>query len=129
MASSATVYLPLSTTVYVQVTTNAAFTQKVTITPEGRSPIVYEGSGEGEHPIGNTTIQTPGSSSNPRGYPVTVEVESDNGSGQWQPSTVMQGSCGIMYYNLVMVVSEDYIDQDWNDSVSKFSWWVEPSQR
>ncbi len=32
-----------------------------------------------------------------------------------------------MYYNLILVVSEDYIDNDWNDAAVTLTWWV-PSQ-
>jgi len=123
-----TVYLPLSSAVYLYVYTNAAFTQQVTITPSDASPIVYQGSGEGMTLIGQRVIQTPASSSNPRGYPVTVSVQTQQG-GQWVPSSTMQGSSGIMYYQTVMVVSEDYVDQDWNDSVTQFCWWVPPTAR
>jgi hypothetical protein len=28
-----------------------------------------------------------------------------------------------------MVISEDYVDLDWNDAVAQFSWWVPPSAR
>lgn len=126
--NSQTVYLPLSASVYVYVYTNAAFSQQVTLTPEGGAPIVFTGSGEGMTPIGTTTIATPGSSSNPRGFAVTVAVATYQG-GAWQPSATMQGSCGIMYYQTVQVVSEDYVDQDWNDSVVQFCWWVPPSAR
>src|SRR5882724_11987135 len=121
-----TVYLPLSTSVYVFVYANAGYLQQVTITPSGQSAQVYQGSGEGMTPIGKFTLQTPSSSPNPRGYPVTVAVQTQQG-GQWVPSSTMQGSAGIMYYQEVMVVSEDSVDMDWNDSVTQFCWWVPPT--
>ena len=127
----ATIYLPLNTYAMVRCVTNAAFRQQITITPETGSPTVVTGSGEHDAPVPNGTfaIQTPGSSTNPLGYKVTVAVQSDNGSGGWTPSQVSQGSCSVMYYNLAMVVSEDYVDNDWNDAVVQFTWWTPPSAR
>lgn len=125
---STVVYLPFNTRVNIHLFTNAAFTQRITLTPEKGSPLVYTGSGEDDHPIGQTVIQTPASGSNPRGYQVTVKVESQQGGG-WKPSSVGQGSCGIMYYSAILVISEDLIDNDWNDGVAMFTWWVPPPQR
>jgi hypothetical protein len=34
-----------------------------------------------------------------------------------------------MSYSIAMVVSEDYLDNDWNDAVVQFSWWLPPSAR
>lgn len=130
MPSSATVYLPLSTWVHVRAIVNAAFTQRVTITPETGNPVVLQGSGEHDTvlPNGDYGFTTPSSSSSPLGYRMVVTVQSSSGSG-FQPSQVLQGLQSIMYYNLAMVVSEDYVDQDWNDAVVMFSWWVPPSAR
>jgi hypothetical protein len=96
------------------------------VTAGNGSPLVYTGSGESDTPIGNGVISTAGNGSSPRGYQVTVSVESFF-NGSWQPSSVMQGSTSIMYYNLILVVSEDYIDNDWNDAAVTLTWWV-PSQ-
>ena len=80
-------------------------------------------------PNGNFSITTPDHSSNPLGYRVTVQIESSNEGGQYQPSQVFSGSCGVMYYSLVLVVSEDYVDDDWNDAVVQFTWWTPPTLR
>lgn len=125
---STVVYLPFNTRIAIRAFTNAAFAQRVTLAPETGDPIVWTGSGEGDTPIGNTSLVTPGQGRNPRGYQVTVTVETNPGTG-WQPSSVGQGGASIMYYTLTMVVSEDYVDQDWNDAVVTFSWWVPPSTR
>jgi hypothetical protein len=34
-----------------------------------------------------------------------------------------------MYYTLALVISEDYVDNDWNDGVVMFSWWDSPTVR
>jgi hypothetical protein len=127
----AAIYLPLNTFVSVQCFTNARFQQRVTITPETGNARVLTGSGEHNAPMpnGNFSITTPGASVNPLGYKVKISVESSSASGQWAPSQVSQGSCAVMYYSLAMVVSEDYVDQDWNDAVVQFSWWIPPSVR
>ncbi len=132
MPASTIIYLPLNTYVNVRSFTNAAFLQRVTITPETGSPITIQGNGEHDTPIpnGNFPIETPGSSRSSLGYSVCVKVETSPDGGQtWENSQVSQGSCGVMYYHLAMVVSEDYIDQDWNDAVVQFTWWIPPTLR
>jgi len=131
MPNTATVYLPLNTFVSVACYTNAAFLQQVTITPETGSAKVLTGSGEHNTPMPNGTysLTTPSNSQSPLGYRMVVSVQSQQRGGRWAPSQVSQGSCSVMYYSLAMVVSEDYVDQDWNDAVVQFSWWVPPSGR
>ena len=131
MPNTATVYLPLGTFVSVASFTNASFNQQVTITPETGSATVLTGRGEHNTPMPNGTfsLTTPGSSQSPLGYRMVVAVQSQQPNGQWAPSQVSQGSCSVMYYTLAMVVSEDYVDQDWNDAVVQFSWWIPPSTR
>ncbi|HEX5493976.1 MAG TPA: fucose-binding lectin II [Mycobacteriales bacterium] len=125
---STVVYLPFNTTVMIRAFTNASFQQRVTLAPEQGNPIVFTGIGENDTPIGNTSMRTPAQGTNPRGYQVTVTIETNPGTG-WQPSSVGQGGSSIMYYNLTLVVSEDYVDQDWNDAVVTFTWWIPPSTR
>lgn len=126
MPDRVTVYLPVSTWISVQAYTNAAFTQRVTA-PRRSSP----GSGERNTPMpgGNYGFMTPATSRSPLGWTVIVRVESSNSGGQYQPSQVMLGSCTVQYFTLSMVVSEDWVDQDWNDAVVQFSWWVPPTAR
>jgi Fucose-binding lectin II (PA-IIL) len=130
MPNIATVYLPLSTWVHIRAVTNAAQTQRVTIAVEGSNPVVLTGSGEHDSLMqnGDFGITTPSTSKSPLGCRVTVAVESQTSTG-WQPSMVSQGSSSIMYYNLSLVVSEDSVDNDWNDAVVMFSWWIPPSSR
>lgn len=124
MAASATLYLPLSTSVYVRSYTNAAFTQRVTLVEESGTRHQYQGSGEGNTPMagGSFTIRTPGSASDPRGYAVTATVESYY-QGSWKPSAVISGPCQVMTYNQQTLVSEDYLDDDWNDTLVQLCWW------
>jgi hypothetical protein len=131
MPDRATVYLPLSTWVHVRAITNAQFTQRVTIEEENGTRTVLTGSGERDTlmPSGDFGLTTPARSASSLGYRVTVRVESSSRGGVFQPSQVSQGACSVMYYNLSMVVSEDYVDQDWNDAVIEFSWWIPPAQR
>ena len=131
MPNVATIYLPLSTYVSVACFTNAGFNQRVTITPEVGAAKVLVGSGEHNAPMPNGafSITTPATSVNPLGFKVTVAVEASQPNGQWAPSQVSQGSCSVMYYSLAMVVSEDYVDNDWNDAVAEFSWWIPPATR
>ncbi|MDQ3951353.1 MAG: fucose-binding lectin II [Actinomycetota bacterium] len=126
--NSTVVVLPFSTSVNVRAVTNATLNQQVIVQPESGQATTWTGTGEGDHQIGATTIQTPASGKNPRGYGVTVQVNSWI-NGQWTPSNVLQGSCGVMYYNAVLVASEDYVDADWNDAVVFFTWWEPPSAR
>ena len=131
MPGTAVIYVPLNTWVNVRAFTNAGFNQRVTITPETGSATVLTGSGEHDAPMPNGSFHynTPSSSSSPLGYRISVNIESQQPNGSWQPSQVSQGSCGVMYYQLVMIVSEDYVDQDWNDAVVQFTWWIPPTVR
>ena len=81
MSDSVVVYLPLNTYVSVRGFTDAAFLQQVTVQQEDGTKTVMTGSGEHEAPMQNGVfgIQTPGSSTNPAGYMVTVTVESQTG--------------------------------------------------
>lgn len=124
-------YLPLNTWVHVQAFTNAAFLQQVTITYEDGSSVVLTGSGEHDAPMpnGDFGFTTPSSSRSPLGWRTTVQVQSDH-DGTWVPSKVQSGGCNVAtYYSLAMVVSEDYVDGDWNDAVVLFTWWTPPSLR
>lgn len=130
MPNTQAIFVPFSTYVSVRSFTNAAFTQRVTIVEENGTQHQFEGSGEHDTPMkgGAFAIQTPASGQSPAGYKLTVSVESYHDSA-WQPSAVSQGSCGVMYYHLAMIVSEDYLDNDWNDCSVQFTWWLPPSMR
>lgn len=131
MPDRATVYLPVSTWISVQAYTNAAFAQRVTITGEDGKDKVLTGSGEHNTPMpgGTYGFTTPPASRSPLGWSVVVRVESSGSGGEYRPSQVMLGSCTVMYYTMSLVVSEDYVDGDWNDAVVQFSWWVPPTLR
>lgn len=130
MPNTATIYLPRSTWVHIRALTNALFEQQVILNYENGTQTTLVGNGEHDHvlPNGDFAITTPANSQSPLGYRVLVTVNTMV-NGHWQPSQVLQGAQSIMYYNLAMVVSEDYVDQDWNDAVVQFTWWVPPSSR
>lgn len=130
MPNTQIIFVPFSTYVSVRSFTNAGFNQRVTLVEENGTRHQYQGSGEHDTPMpgGSFAIQTPSSGQSPAGYKLTVTVDSYHDGG-WQPSSVSQGSCGVMYYHLAMVVSEDYVDNDWNDCSIQFTWWVPPTQR
>lgn len=130
MPDTSVIYVPPSTWVNVRAFTNAGFNQRVTLTQEDGTVTTLTGSGEHDTPMpnGNFHINTPSSTASPLGYRITVKVESYHDGG-WKPSNVSQGSCSVMYYHFEMVVSEDYIDADWNDAVVQFTWWVPPATR
>ncbi len=131
MADTGKIYLPLNTYVNVYGFTNAAFEQRITITEENGTIHTMTGQGEYNAPMqgGNFAIQTPGSSSDPSlGYQLSIQIESLQG-GNWIPSKLISGMTSLMYFNMILVTSEDYSDQDWNDAVAQFCWWTPPNQR
>jgi hypothetical protein len=118
-----TVYLPLAVDTVMKGFTNASYQQRITITPPSPSqPIVFIGSSEGNKQIGSAHFTTPGSWPDPLGYPIDVKLEYSTGAGNWNSSDIFTGSCTIQAYNLTVVVPEDGIDGDWNDSVCMISW-------
>lgn len=120
---SVSILLPPSTNVFVSAFTNAAYIQRVTITPPSGSgsAIVWDGSGEGNNQIGSTFITTPGGSQNLT-YTVTIQYSSDGGS-TWGASSMIPGGTVIGSMNLKVVLGEDHVDQDYNDAVVEFLWW------
>jgi len=118
--SSTTVYLPYSTDVVVKAFTNAANEQRVTISPPSGRPIVLLGSGEQNKPIGSTHFTTVTNGDQPS-LGVTVEC-SDDGGHTWRPSDIFTDTCSIQAYQLVVIVSEDHVDEDYNDAVCMISW-------
>lgn len=115
--------VPASTPVRIQAFTDAAYLQQVTITPPaGGNPIVWTGSGENETPIGTVLVTTPSSPSGTVVYGVNVQYSADGGRS-WQPSSLLPGGTVIASFNLQVVLSEDHVDQDYNDAVVQFIWW------
>ena len=118
---STTIVLPPSTPVYVTAFTNAAFLQRITVTPPSGAPIVWTGTGENNNQIGQTYINTPGGTST-ISYQVNAENSSNNGAS-WNQSSLLPGGCTVGTMNIKVVLSEDHVDQDFNDSVVQFLWW------
>ena len=120
---SLSIVLPPSTRVFVAAFTNAAYMQRVSITPPAGAgqPIVWQGTGEDNHPIGNQIVTTPAGSSNFT-YSVSADYSTDGGSS-WQQSSMIPGGCVVGSLNLKVVISEDHVDQDYYDAVVQFMWW------
>lgn len=120
---STTFYLPYGTSVTLQAFVNAAWQQRFTITPPSGAPIVFTGSGYYDTPAGTATIVTPPSGPSPDGAPVTVAIDhSSDGGASWRASQVDASICKVMYYNLIVVASEDAGDDTWDDATACFSW-------
>jgi hypothetical protein len=114
-----TVYLPPATDIVVKGFTNAANLQRITVTPPTGSPSVFQGSGEGNTPIGRTHFTTPSGDE----AQITVEIDySPDGGSTWQPSDVYTDGCAVQSYNLTVIVSEDLVDEDYNDAICLVSW-------
>lgn len=129
MANSLTLYLPLSTTVVIQSFVNAAYMQQVIMQPEVGSSIAFLGQGYYDTPIGTTVFVTPDSSQSSQGFAITVSVNhSTDGGRSWQPSEVAWTPCEIMYYNLLLVASEDITTNNtWDDCTTYFTWGTPPT--
>ncbi len=127
--TSETVYLTPSTNVVIQSFANSEKTQRVTITPERGSPIVFQGQGMFDTPIGSNTFAVPTNPASPRlGFKMTINVDhsTDNGA-TWQPSKVKKVPCVIRYYHLQTIASEDGADDKWDEATTYFTWTTAPS--
>lgn len=113
------VYLPPSTDVVVKGFTNSANPQRITLQPPTGTPFSYEGHGEQNKLIGTSHFTTPSGGQPALG--VTVEYSKDNGA-TWLPSEIFADSCTIRNLELFVVVSEDQVDEDFNDAVCMVSW-------
>ncbi len=123
MTNKVTVYVPTSKDVVIKGFTNAAYQQRITLDTEGIGRTVLRGSGENNTLVGSAHFTTP-SDGGPDGQitiDVTVDYSSDGGR-TWQPSDVYTDTCNIQAFNLIVVVTEDQVDQDYNDAVCVISW-------
>jgi hypothetical protein len=126
MPGSVTFYLPLATSMTVQSFANAAYAQRVTITPETGPVMVFQGSGYYDTPIGQTLLATPSSGSSPEGFRVTVNVDHSSDGVNWQPSDVDWMTIIVKYTSIYFVVSEDSADDTWDDATTYFTWTTPP---
>jgi len=127
--TSRTVYLPFSTEVIIYGFTNAAYDQRITLTFEDGTNLVMTGTGEHNNPTNpaKTIKRIPASGANPNGYAVKVTIDhKSNNDPNWVSSKLGGGSCGVNLYYVLLVVSEDLVDMDWNDGVVQFCWWLPP---
>lgn len=126
--TSETVYLTPSTRVVIQSFANSEKMQRVTITPESGTPIVFQGQGMFDTSIGTNVFSVPAHSESPRlGFKMTVNVDhsTDNGA-TWQASKVKKVPCVIRYYHLQTVASEDGTDDKWDEATTYFTWTTAP---
>jgi hypothetical protein len=123
MTNKVTVYVPTSKDVVIKGFTNAAYQQRITLDTEGIGRTMLRGSGEKNTPIGTVHFTTP-ADGGPDGK-ITIEVTVDyspDGGKTWRPSDVYTDTCTIQAFNLIMIVSEDMVDQDYNDAICMISW-------
>ena len=118
-----TLKLPPGTRIFATAFTNAAYLQKVVITPPAGAgdPITWQGTGEDNNQIGQQFITTPAGSQD-LVYSVGAQYSSDNGA-TWQDSSLLPGGTTIGSMNIKVMLSEDHVDQDFNDAVVQFLWW------
>jgi hypothetical protein len=120
-----TITLPYNTPVIVQCFANAANTQRVSVRPSIGTPWAFQGTGFYDTSLGMQPLNT-GSGSG-AGFDVDVAVDHSTDKGQtWQPSQVDTDDCQIMYFNMVIVVSEDSGDDTWDDATTYFTWTAPP---
>lgn len=139
MSNSTVVLLPPSTQIFVHALSHAAADQRLRIDPPTGEPAVFHGAGENVtmtlDPPGFVT--PPGSGwacfttpDSPEEYlEYTVTIESPQGSTLHTASSIGKvGPSGARSrYATRVVVSEDATDNDFNDSVLLFSYFVAPT--
>lgn len=118
--NTVTVYLPYSTDVVVKGFTNAARRQRITVQPAQQPQAVWVGAGEQNNEIGSLHFTTASGGPDPF-VNVTLEY-SDDGGQTWKAPDVFLDSCSVQAYQLTVVVAEDLVDEDYNDSVCMVSW-------
>ena len=122
MGNTVTVYVPPAKDVVIKGFTNAAYLQRIIVNTEGIGQTIL-GSGEDNTLIGSAHFTTPskGDSIQPVSIDVTIEYSADNGV-TWKAPEVYSNSCSVQAYNLIVLVAEDSLDQDFNDATWMISW-------
>jgi Fucose-binding lectin II (PA-IIL) len=120
VSNSETIYLPPATDVVVKAYTNAAYTQRVDVAPSWTDAQSFQGTGEGNTPMGQTHFTTP--SDGNLTLTITMSWLASDGH-TWNPvNDVFLTSCPVRSLQLTVMASEDGVDQDYNDSVCIVSW-------
>jgi Fucose-binding lectin II (PA-IIL) len=123
MANTVTVYVPISKDIVVKAFTNAAYLQRITLSIEGVGQFVIQGTGENNTLLGVEPFTTPSEGGPDNQITVDVKVEySSNGGSTWNAPDVYTDGCTVQAYNLIVIVAEDMVDQDYNDAVCMISW-------
>jgi len=117
--------LPANLAISVNAFTNAMYSQRLVVTPNNYNGLLqWSGSGEGNAPIAtNAPFTVPGNS----GVVQTlVSIDYSEDGSNWGHSNISPPSqCAVRRFNQVIFVSEDSIDNDWNDMTALFSWWTD----
>jgi hypothetical protein len=99
----------------VKAKTNSSRIQKITVAGSGTADFVFQGSGERNTIIGETSFTASSG--------VTVKFEYLAGDGTVSNSTLNSGGpYQIGSYNLLVIVAENGDDSDFNDAIIEFSW-------
>jgi hypothetical protein len=108
---------PRDTSISVKAKTNSSRIQKITVAGIGTADFVFQGSGERNTIIGQTSFTASSG--------VTVKFEYLNGDGTVSNSKLNSGGpYQIGAYNLLVFVAENGDDSDFNDAILEFSWYT-----
>jgi hypothetical protein len=120
--TTVTVYVPPSRDVVIKGFTNSAYLQRITLNTEGVAQTLI-GTGENNTLIGKAHFTTPSKSDPNQLVPINVTIEySSDGGATWKAPQVYSNSCSVQAYNLIVVATEDWVDQDFNDVIWMISW-------
>jgi len=123
VGNTVTVYVPTSKDIVIKGFTNASYLQRITTVTEGVGQSVLSGSGEGSTLIGAVHFTTPSEGGPDQQITVDVTIEySADGGASWKAPDVYTNSCSVQAYNLIVIVAEDWVDEDYNDAICMISW-------
>jgi len=118
--------LPGGLPILVSAFTNAAYQQRLIVTVNNDTGIKqWSGAGEGNVALAtNATFTAPGAAGTFVQATVSIDYSPDGGQ-TWGHSNISPPSqCAVRRYNQTIFVSEDAIDNDWNDMTALISWWT-----
>lgn len=118
--------LPVGLPITINAFSNAAYLQRLAIVASNTGGIwQWAGTGENNSPIvTNAQVTIPGT---PGGtVPATVSIDySPDGGQSWGHSNISAPSqCAVRRFSEIVLVSEDAIDNDWNDLTALVYWWT-----
>jgi hypothetical protein len=118
--------LPSSKRIYITGVTNAAWTQRATLTVDGMgASLIWAGAGEDNHEFSNTFVDSRADQSGWINAGVLIEHQQPGAA--WLPSSMSPvGPYQLLGYNFRMLAAEDGADQDYNDCGLSLQWWTLP---